>query len=67
MDSGSSEMAFPSGMIKALSDSGVPFEKYKKRCLSSKSYGDMEFIIGGDSYPLENKEWMQRALNNTLS
>ena len=58
MDSGSSEMAIPSKMMKALSDSGVPFEKYRKRCQSSKSYGGMEFIIGGDSYPLENKEWM---------
>jgi hypothetical protein len=60
-------MLLPDGMVKALSDSGVPFEKYQKRCLSSKSYGNMEFIIGGDSYPLENKEWMQRALNGTKS
>jgi len=58
-------MAFPAKMVKALSDSGVPFDKFRKKCQNSRVYGDMEFIIGGDSYPLENKEWMLRAKNNT--
>jgi len=58
VDSGSSEIGFPSKMIKALSDSGVPFEKFRKKCQTSTSYGDMEFIISGDSYIMENKEWM---------
>jgi len=41
-------------MIRALSDSGVPFDKHRKKCQTSKSYGDMEFIISGDSYILDN-------------
>ena len=67
LDSGSSEIAIPTKMMKALSDSGVPFDKYRKKCKNSRVYGDMEFIIGGDSYPLTNKEWMLRAKNNTQS
>ena len=65
MDSGSSEMAFHSKMVKALADSGVPFNKYWKNCQNSRVYGDMEFIIDGDSYPFENKEWMQKEKNQT--
>lgn len=61
VDSGSTGISFPSKMIKALSDGGVPFKKYSKKCKKSFEYGTMEFIIGGNSYPLRHNEWMMRA------
>ena len=61
VDSGSTEMALPVQMINVLSEAGVPFPDKPKKRSSGKDFGDLEFIIGGDSYVLNYNEWMWKG------
>ena len=57
-DSGTSLMSFPPAAVEALAQAGVPFPTHVKKCNKAEDYGAMDFIMGGQTYTLSNKEWM---------
>ena len=58
-------MTFPHEMLNVLSEAGVPFPDKPKKCSSGRDYGDLEFIIGGDSYVMKYNEWMWKGKDIT--
>jgi hypothetical protein len=51
-------MSFPPAAVEALAQAGVPFPTHVKKCNKAEDYGNMEFLIGGQTYGLSNTEWM---------
>lgn len=51
-------MSFPPAAVETLAQAGVPFEKHVKRCHSAQDYGNLDFVINGQTFTLDNNEWM---------
>lgn len=56
IDSGTSHLAFPEWAIEKVAGH-VPLQTKGIACTTSEIFGDLTFIINGESYTLPNNDW----------
>ena len=60
VDSGTTDIAFPTKIFSILPSVGIPTSEEGLPCQSVEEIGDLTWVINGVPYSIEAKEWLSR-------